>query len=406
MSTVWARRALPSAAACGAVVLLTAGCAIDLSHLRPGGDEEPEEQEETVDASELAEPALASLAEWPAVRFEGRMADADGENPFDVQLMVSDGGTMSGSLDIDDSTAALLQVDGRLFVDADDVYWLSHDTYFTPDSDSYAEHQVRVHSDEFGLDFSQTLTPAALAETLSDQAPGAGEDAVEDEVDGTDAYRLPLDGGEMWVSAEEPHEVLRIQLTELTGEGGDAGLRTDLTFAQPEPGEIEEFYDAAIATVEDDLSSARDARLNFDWAGELDLSCQTGGACSVSGEVEETSGESGDATIRVRMDAVFENDELGELTCDDTGSLDTGGTVELSCGVDYDLAPSTSPQTYEVSSAAELSSRSIGGDARDETVASLEEQREATLERAGGADGGDTADDGAEDDEDDAEEEE
>ena len=94
----------------------------------------------------------------------------------------------------------------------------------------------------------------------------------------------------------------------------------------------------------------------------------------------------------MRMDGSFTNDELGEKTCNTTGSLKAGGTLELSCSIDYALAPSPDPVTYQIEFKAKLSTRALSGDAREELVAALKEQREATLS----GDAGEDADEGEE----------
>lgn len=369
------KHALPLVAALGALVLTSSGCAIDLSHLRPGG-EETQAQDDTEDAAPLAEAALQDLSQWPAAQFEGRMAESGDAPPFDVSFTVANSGAAQGDVTLSETPAEVLQVDGMMFVTAGDDYWLEHSQTFNVDSDSYGDHWVRVDSSQFGMSFGETLAPPDLAEALQQLVPSSGQ-AEPDEVDGTEAYRVQLDGGEMWVSASEPHQVLRIQIAELGGE--ESGLRTDVTVQPLDEAGVTEFFDSVISTA-GDLGGARDSRLTINWDGELDMQCATGGECTVTGTVVDTSGDAPDATIRVRMDATFSNDELGDLECNDSGSLDTGGEVELSCAVNYDLAPSANPQTYDVSGEAQLSTRSLGGGQVDDTVSSLEDQRDAAME--------------------------
>lgn len=387
-----------------AVALASSGCAIDLSHLRPGGDEPPPE-EESVDAAPIAEAAVEELSQWPAVLVNGRMADGE-DDPFDVEFAVTDTGTVQGSVDVGDSVAEVMEVDDRLFVSGDDTFWLEQASFFNVDSDSYPENWVRMKANHFGLDFRSVFAPGELSEILSAQVPAAGAaDAVEEEVDGTDAYRLPLEGGDIWVSTAEPYEILRIQIAELAPlDDGDAALRTDITLERPDTPAIEEMYDTATTTAED-LGSARDSRIEVGWDGELDMECATGGVCTVSGTVDDVTVEDVSGETRVRMDASFVNDELGELTCNDSGGLEAGGSVDLSCSVDYELAASANPQSYEVSGEAELSTRSLSGGQVDETVESLEDQRESTLEKAeGGGEDSEDEDDGGEGEEDEEEE--
>lgn len=434
MSAVGSRRFLMAAVTLTGLALVSSGCAIDLSHLRPGGDETPAE-EETTDAAPIAEAAIEDLANWPAAEFEGQMANADGENPFNVAMTVSDSGATRGSVDIDGVEATVLGANDATFVSANDDYWLGHTSYFNIDSDSYPDNWVRVPDDQFVADFGGVLTPESLAAFLTEQAPAPGaEGAVEDEVDGVAALRIPLSGGEMWVTEDDPHQILRIQVAELTSgagggedtaeedaeagedaegdtegdedaeaqeEGGGPGARTDVSLRPLETGEIEEFYGTVLEEA-DELTGARDARMEINWDGDLQFDCETGGACTVSGTAQDTSAEEADSAIRVRMDASVTNDDLGEETCSATQTLEPGESVDLSCDVDFSLEPSTSPETYEVGAEGHLSTRSLSGDQVEDLVASLEEQRDATLERAGGgedADAEDAEDDGGADDE-------
>lgn len=97
----------------------------------------------------------------------------------------------------------------------------------------------------------------------------------------------------------------------------------------------------------------------------------------------DASGDSGaDGSVAVRMDATVNNDELGEKTCKDTASLDAGGNADVSCTIDYDLSPSANPQEYSVSGDALLSTRGITGDAQDKLVNTIEDSRDATLEKS------------------------
>lgn len=419
MSAVGSGRFLVAAATITGFALISSGCAIDLSHLRPGGDDTPEEEEAT-DAAPIAEAAIADLASWPAAEFEGRMADSDGENPFDVAMTVTDTGATRGSVDIEGVSATVLELNDSTFVSADDDYWLGQTSYFNIDSDSYADNWVRVPSDQFVVDFANVLTPEGLAAFLTEQAPAPGaESAVEDDVDGVAALRVPLADGEIWVTEESPHEILRIQVAELTGvaggtededeegeeeaaEDGAPGARTDVSVRPLEPEEIESHYDTALEEA-DDLTSARDARMEINWDGELDFECQTGGACNVGGTVQDVGSLEADSAIRVRMDATVTNDELGEETCSATETLDPGDSVGLSCDVDFSLEASASPETYEVSAEGHLSTRSLSGGQVEDLIENLEEQRDDTLERAGGTEDED-ADPDDEDEDPDAEE--
>ncbi|GAA3750149.1 hypothetical protein HDA32_001040 [Spinactinospora alkalitolerans] len=382
-SNPWRSRGPLTLAAASAVLALgTAGCAIDLSDWRPGGGGEASPSPTPIDAAPLVESALDGLAEAPAVQVQGQIADSSGQ-PRDTTFTVTDTGAASGTVQVDESEAKVMEVDDKLFVSADDSYWLSQ-SVFNPDSDSYPDHWVRVAPDLLGIDPQAVLTPADLAEILRAQAPEQGE-AVEENLDGTPAYRVDLSGGQIWISKDEPHRLLRMQIEELApADGEGVSTRTALNFTEPAGEDITALYDEMDAFAEDELSSARDSRIEIQWDGELSLDCQTGGACTVSGTAKDVSDGSSSGSIQVRMDATMNNEELGDKECEDSAKLEAGGSADLSCSVDYALEASTSPQSYEISGNGVLSTRAVTGDGVDEVVKSLEEQRETTTQNAEG----------------------
>ncbi|MFC7327856.1 hypothetical protein [Marinactinospora rubrisoli] len=395
LSTRRTRRTLAFAAAATAFALGTAGCTIDLRDWRPGADPEPSASPTPIDAAPILSAALDTLAEAPAVQVEGQLADANGQ-PRPTTLTVTDSGATSGTMQVDDSEVRVIAIGDHLFVSADDSYWLAQSVY-NPDTDAYADTWVRVTPRLLGVDPGAVLAPADLAEILRGIAPESGEaEAIEEDLDGTPAYRINLNGGKIWVSVEEPYRLLRMQIESLApAEDAEVTTRAALNLAVPSADDIEGVYESLATTVEDDLQGSRDSRIAVQWDGDLDMSCQTGGACTVTGTVRDASTDASGST-RVRMDATFSNDELGERECDDIATLEAGGTVELSCSVDYELAPSTNPQSYEISGEGLLSTRAMTGDGLESLGQTVREQREATLERAeGGASASPAADSGA-----------
>lgn len=449
------RRVLSAAAGASAVLLLGAACSIDLSHLRPGADDDPTEAEDTEDAAPILEASLDELATWPAVQVDGQAAQGE-EDPWETNLTVADGGAVHGTLNQEGSEVEVMEAEQRLFLAADETYWLSEGA-FAVDSDTYQDHWVHVPDDFLGANPREVFQPELLSQLLGERAPEEGtEEPVEDDVDGVEAYRISVDGGDVWVSAAEPHEMLRLQISDLAGQdqageadpengaengtedaepedgdadeanapadneaddeagaGGDdeagteegdadgaagdgATWRTDVTFDQPEADAVAEFYDTLVTEAEE-LTGARDNRADVGWSdADLDMDCETGGSCTVSGTAEN---QASDGPTRVRMDVTVDNPDLGDETCNDTESVDAGESADLSCAVDFDLSPTSAPQSYEVEADAELSTRALSGEAVDDTVELLEEQRAATLDHFG--EDADAAEDG--DDEDAAE---
>lgn len=391
------------AAAVAAITIGAAGCSIDLSHLRPGGGQEeepPEATAEPVAAAPVLEEALAELAGYPALSVQGQIAESPGAQVQDASVVVADSGAASGTIRQEGAEAQLIGADGRLFIKAPDVFWLDKGV-FGPDFGDYTDNWVRVSGSQAGIDPAAVLAPPLLSEILSGIGLGS-EDALEENLDGTPAYRIDLEGekNRMWVDAEDGLP-LRIEIEQLAPEDADSGPQVRLDLSEPEPEQIEELYDGLLATAEEELSSSRDARIEVGWEGQADMDCEDGPACRIFGTVRDV-GTSGQGKIRVRMDASFTNDELGEQTCSDSGTLEAGGTLEVSCGVNYNLT-STQPRQYEINGEAVLSTRGLTEGAQEEMIEALTEQREATLSADGpqddgdGADGADGGDEGAED---------
>ncbi|MFC3999564.1 hypothetical protein ACFOVU_26865 [Nocardiopsis sediminis] len=368
------------AAATAVLALGAAGCSIDLSSWRPGGGgEEPAPSPTPVEAGPLLDAALESLAAAPAIAVQGQIAEAEDQVVKETALTVTDAGATYGTVQESENEAEVVQADGRLFVNAPDEYWLDQDVA-NPDTDQYAGAWVRVSGAQLGINPGAVLTPATLAEILRGLAPEGGEATLEN-LDGTSAYRIDLGGGEenrVWIG-EDSGELMRMEIEQLAPEDADSGPRTRLNFTAPEAADIETVYDDILAAAEDGLGSSRDARLPVNWEGQLALECADGGACTVTGQATDDSGAGGDTTVIIRMDAELTNEELGSQECSDSTSIQAGGTAELTCSVDFELAPSTEPQEYEISGDALLSTRGLSGDARDELVATVGEQREATL---------------------------
>ena len=172
---------------------------------------------------------------------------------------------------------------------------------------------MRVTQEQFGLDPGGVLAPPKLAESLRAQAPSDNAEAVEEKLDGVVVYRVDLAGGTAWITSEAPHTLVRMQIEELApADGEGVASRIDASFAEVDTATVEQLYDDLVAYAEEELGSARDARLEVAWAEEeLGGDCQTGGACTMIGKVKEISGAT-EGSILVRMDGSFTNDELGE----------------------------------------------------------------------------------------------
>ena len=384
-------------AAAGAVVALgLSGCSIDLSHLRPGGggEEEPSpEAAEPVAAAPLMEQALADLAAYPALTATGQVAESVGSADVrDASLTVADGGTASGTIRANGIEAELISADGRMFLRAAEDFWLDQGV-FSPDFDDFDGNWVRASSAQAGFNPSVSLAPPELSAILGGIELDS-EEAVEENLDGTLTYRIDLAGerNQVWINAETS-QIQRIAIEELVPEEAETGPQVRLDLAEAETAAVEELYDGVTAATEEELTSSRDARIEVGWEGSPSMTCEDGPNCTWTGTVRDAGGD-GSGEVAVSMAVTFSNADIGEQTCEDSGTLEAGGTLELSCSADYNIVSSVQ-QTYPIDGEAQLSTRGLTGGQQEEMLTALAEQREATL--SGGASPSEEASETAED---------
>ncbi|WP_026115760.1 hypothetical protein [Nocardiopsis kunsanensis] len=367
-------------AATSAVAMLgLAGCSIDLSHLAPGGDEEDEptaEESEPVPAEPLLESALADLAGYPALTADGQIAESVGADVQDVSLTVADGGAASGTLRLNEAEAEVAQADEKLYVKAAESFWLDKGV-FGPDFDDFEDNWVRSNVTQVGVNPASSLTPPALSQIIE----GIGlesDEAEEENLDGDLTHKIDLAGerNQLWVDAET-EQIKRIEIEELTPEGADTGPQVRLDLAEADEAAVNELYDGLVTTAEDELTGSRDARVEVGWSGAPEMDCEAGPLCTWTGTVHDAGGD-GVGNVAVRMDVTFTNDEIGEQECDDSGTLEAGSGLELSCEVNYNIVSETE-QSYEINGEAQLVTRGLTGGQQEEMLAALDEQREATL---------------------------
>ncbi len=362
-------------AAVGTIVALgLAGCGF-------GGDDEDEPPtEETaapVDAAPLLEEALTALADYPALTAEGQVAPTVGGDVQETTLTVADGGASSGTVRANGVEAEMVAADSKIFLRAGEEFWLDKGV-FGPDSDQFDGSWVRSSTAQAGINPQNTLAPPALAAIL-EEIGLEGDEAVEENLDDTRAYRMDLNGerNQIWVDAETS-QILRIEIEELVPEGGETGPQVRLDLAPADEAAAEELYTGLATTTEEELGSSRDARIEVSWDGQPAMECDDGPHCTWSGTVRD-AGASGSGTVLVRMDVTFSQEEIGDEECTDNGALESGGTLDLACDANYNIV-TTEPQTYEdIQGEARLSTRGLSSSQQEEMLAAIAEQREATL---------------------------
>lgn len=367
-------------AATSAVIALgLAGCSIDLSHLRSGGDEEETSPEpaESVAAAPLLEEALADLAAYPALTATGQIADSvDSADVRDASLTVADTGAASGTIRANSVEADLISADSKFFIRAVEDFWLDQGV-FGPDFDDFDGNWVRASTAQAGFNPSATLAPPELSAILGG-IELESEEATEENLDGTLTYRIDLAGerNQLWINAET-NQIQRIAVEELVPQEAETGPQVRLDLAEADTAAVEELYDGIIAAAEEELTGSPDARIEVSWDGSPEMSCEDGPNCTWSGTVRDAGG-AGSGKVAVRMNVTFSNADIGEQTCDDSGTLEAGGTLDLACSADYNIVSSTQ-QSYPIDGEARLSTRGLTGGQQEEMLAAVNEQREATL---------------------------
>ncbi len=362
-------------AAVGTITALgLAGCGFG------GGDDEPaptEDAAEPVDAAPLLENALADLADYPALTANGQVAPSVGGDIQEATVTVADGGATSGTVRANGVEAEMIAADNKIFLRAGEEFWLDKNV-FGPDSDQFDGAWVRSSTAQAGINPQNTLAPPALAAIL-EEIGLEGDEAVEETLDDTRAYKVDLNGerNQLWIDAET-NQILRVEVEELVPEGGEKGPQVRLDIAQADQAAAEELYDNLTTVTEEELNGSRDARIEVSWDGQPAMECVDGPHCTWSGTVRD-SGASGSGTVLVRMDVTFSQEQIGDEECTDSGALEAGGSLDLSCDANYNIVTSE-PKTYEdIQGEARLSTRGLSGEQQEEMLAALAEQREATL---------------------------
>ncbi|RKS10694.1 hypothetical protein DFP74_6469 [Nocardiopsis sp. Huas11] len=364
------------AAAGAALALAATGCSI-LDDLRPGGggEEEPTpEAAEPVDAAPLLEEALADLAEYPALTASGQVAASVGGDVRDTSLTVTDSGATNGTVSANDIEGDLVSADGKLYIRAAEDFWLDQGV-FGPDFDDFDENWVRATGGQAGINPAATLAPPVLAEILGGLELDS-EEATEENLEDVLTYRVDLAGerNQLWINAESG-QIQRIAIEELVPPEAERGPQVRLDLAEADTAAAEEVYDTLTTLAEDELTGSRDARVEVAWDGQPAMNCEPGPNCTWSGTVRDAGGASS-GTVTVQMAVTFSNDELGNQECSDSGGLEAGGTLEMSCSANYD---SVGDETYTIDGSAQLSTRGLTSGQQEEMLTALDEQRAATV---------------------------
>jgi len=240
--------------------------------------------------------ALTDLQAVPGLRITGSTGGAT------VDLRVTGAGEAVGSVVRGGKRADVLVVDGKSYVRGGKEYWGTLD----PRGEVFAGKWVESDDRAVGFPVQQTLAPATLAQGLradfvKEPEPGAGSGPpAESTIDGVRAWRASIPGGDLYVSAERPHRILRIDAP-LTGEDG-SGVTDRVRFdvkPETEDSAADVISSVGLGMVQLARSGAYNAGVQISFVGKLTAPCNASG-CNVSAVVKN---ESAAATVDVVLTA-------------------------------------------------------------------------------------------------------
>jgi hypothetical protein len=230
MMTTW-RRALGITTAVALSGAL-AGC---------GGGGFADESAETILTT--AEQDMKALS---SVRVAGDLT-VDGEE-LDFDMRVSSAGDCSGTIGVAGGQAELMSVNGTVYMKPDETVWT---TLAGPDAEmvksAVGDRWISEPASEGG--FGGLCDLDELLSDLGDDEEAGGEVGDVEDVDGTEAVTVDSETDEgdpltVWVAVDEPHHILKMEVTE----GDEPGTVTFSEFDEPldlEPPAEDEVVDFA-----------------------------------------------------------------------------------------------------------------------------------------------------------------
>lgn len=233
--------------------------------------------------------ALESLDAAPGVRVAGTTRTGAA-----VDLRVTGAGEATGTVQRGGRRADVLVVDGKTYVRGSKEYWGSLDER----AEMFAGSWVEADDSVVGFPVQETLAPAALAKGLQERFGEAQGVQVgppsESTIGGVRAWRSSTPGGEVYVSADEPHRVLRVDAPLAAGGAESDRVRLDVT-TESEDGAADVLSAVGLGAGQLAKSGAYDLGVRISLVGALKAPCGAAG-CAVSATVKNDSAE---ATVNV-----------------------------------------------------------------------------------------------------------
>ncbi|HEX2313516.1 MAG TPA: hypothetical protein VHJ17_07290, partial [Thermomonospora sp.] len=265
--------------------------------------------------------AAGRLGTLPALRYTGTFTSSG--QPVRVRLTVTRAGSAVGTLTKGGVRAELVSVGGTTFLKGGPAYWTSAGGP-TARPEDFAGRWSKAPATVLGFDVRAFLSPSSIADLVR-KAPEEGSTGT---VAGRPAHRVTTSLGAYWLSAAEPHELLRVE--------GVSDTRLDVA---PVP-------DAAPALAElrrrvAALGGARDPGVRFE-PGRLEfVNCNENvSGCTVrlpvsteTPVIADGTGTSAPPPVRAVMTATISADGRALGACTVTRSLGTARRGTLSCTV-------------------------------------------------------------------------
>jgi hypothetical protein len=329
-------------AVAGGVALLAAGCS-------GGGKPDPAASSYGTQVAAAmktrtqAMAAISDLAADPVVSYDGTLPGS--ATAGDVKLTVSRGGAVSGSVDLDGKTVKVYVADGTTLVNASKSYW-DGKAGATSKAAQYAGKWVKVTgTDSVGFDPADVLKPATIAQRLRGTLSSVGTPAP-DKVGDTDALKVPVVGGNIYITNKAPWRILKVDVPGLLSngsEGAATGKGMELTHLDPKA--VDSFYKDLKG---EKLSDALDSGVNFIQSGSGNLDCKTGGSCTASVSFSTSTTSSSGGKVTAELNVTMTASGLPTKKCSASKSVSSSGSDSMSCNANFHLAPSPHPKTYRV----------------------------------------------------------
>ena len=263
-------------------------------------------------AEQAATQALLDLAESGAVHYKGTMTASGADLAFDLTAVRT--GEVAGKLTVDGEAAEVLVVNDTIYLKGGADFWDGiAGVGGTNRAQAVAGRWVQTPSGLLGLEFGGIFGPEALSSQLARGAEQAGTtpfaDAETATVGSVKALKLTTEGGTVYLAAEAPHGVLKVEAEKL-GRSDPTSARDVVAEVTDASADLAALY-ARIAKSADALSAPIDVMTTVT-EGEHNFDGCGAGSCSIV--VRFTNSSKLAVTVSVRGTWQGDGSPLGE--CD------------------------------------------------------------------------------------------